>query len=436
MSQAGSTSQEPGSVKKPRIESNVDTARIADQVLEVLMPILEANKAEIKTSINLSINQLHEALLGKILELEKAVSSSAARITTLENQIAQVRNAQKAIPDSNLPNNVNQKPIGNAIHKPNTDKKEENKLPKKPATNNKPPQNKNEKKPQAKSPEKLVSAQYPTAEREIIATFPAGTDMEENEETADMALELVNNAIVNHKDITAPPFIRSRFSFSGNLILTTGFTTRAIDYEAYLSIITSALVPIGIASARVNERWTKFLLHKVPTHASMNAIRSDIETHYPNLKLGQTPRWLTTPEQRVGKISSTIVIALVGTITKKQLGVSQLLLRNRLCQISEYHPYGKWTQCTKCQQYGHPTPLCKAELPTCAVCAQNHTTREHPCKFDVCKAGPACTHPPIKCAVCSAPHKATDPNCPERVKLSPFLRYAAKEGEGNTSMQY
>jgi hypothetical protein len=168
----------------------------------------------------------------------------------------------------------------------------------------------------------------------------------------------------------------------------------------------------------------------------MEAIRNDIEMHYPSLKLAQTPRWLTTTEQRDGKVSSTIVIALLGTITKKQLGVNQILVRNRYCQISEYHPYGVWTQCHKCQLYGHPTPLCKQEKPTCAVCAQDHSTRDHPCKFDTCKAGPACTHPPIKCAACQAPHKASDKNCLVRVKLSPFLRKTPLEIEGNMQLEY
>ena len=198
--------------------------------------------------------------------------------------------------------------------------------------------------------------------------------MEENEQTADIALDLVNKAITNNKDIQRAPFIRSRFSLNGNLVLTTGFSFKAIDYEAYLTIITDCLQSIGTASARISERWTKILIHKVPIRSTMAAIRTDIKAHYPTIKLGQTPRWLTTPEQREGKMSSTIVIAIIGSTTKKQLGVSNLLIRNRICQISEYYPYGPWTQCTKCQAYGHPTQLCKAEKPTCAVCSEAHST--------------------------------------------------------------
>jgi hypothetical protein len=135
------------------------------------------------------------------------------------------------------------------------------------------------------------------SEREIIVTFHGAMDMEENEETADIALDPVNKAITDHKDINRAAFIRSRFSMNGDLVLTTRFSLQAVDYEAYLTIITDSLKSIGTASARISEKWTKFLIHKVPVRSSMAAIRNDIETHYPTIKLGQTPRWLSTPEQ-------------------------------------------------------------------------------------------------------------------------------------------
>lgn len=406
----------------------MSSTSIAQEVLKALAPTLDALKLGMAQS-SVAINQLHESLLKQIVELNKEVVASSGRIRTLENQIIQIRNAQKAAPAPPIRNTSSTADENDNKHNEPAKKPAKKKTGMQEKTNNRLP-NKIEPKPHKDKtskpvppkPETLISAKYPIAEREIIVSFEGNTEMDLNEETADIALDMVNDAITDHQDIKAPPFIRSRFSLNNNLILTTGFTSRAIDYEAYLTIITDSLKHIGPASARVNEKWTKFLVHKVPTRTFMPAVRHDIETNYPSLKLAQTPRWLTTHEQRMGKLSSTIVIALVGTITKKQLGVNSLVIRNRSCQISEYHPHGPWTQCARCQQFGHPTPLCKQEHPTCAVCAEEHTTREHPCKFETCKGGPVCKHPPIKCAVCQAPHKASDPNCPERVKVSPFLR--------------
>jgi hypothetical protein len=390
----------------------LDYARIAQEVLKVLQPTLQAMKEEIMADVHSNIKNFHKTMLENTLEINKDIAKAMAKIVTLENQISQVRNAQKAapapVPKQTPTTYANPKPVQNGQTKPSAAKQT------KPPTKAKPTQN---------TTATIVRKPYPVSEREIIVTFHGAMDMEENENTADIALELANNAITNNKDITSGPFIGSRFSMNGNLILTTGFSFKAIDYEAYLTIIADSLKSIGTASARVSEKWTKFLIHKVPTRSSMAAIRYDIETFYPDIKLGQTPRWLTKPEQREGKQASTIVIAVIGSVTKKQLGISKLQIRNRMCQLSEYYPHGPWTQCTKCQKYGHPNQLCKEEKATCAVCADSHYTSEHPCKFETCNAGPNCTHPPIKCINCAAPHKATDPNCPEKVKKSPLLKY-------------
>lgn len=430
MSQSGT--QQAASLDAYKKQKTEQPSSIAQEVLQALAPTLNAMKDDIMANVNIANQKLHQTLLESILEIHKELAKYAAKINTLENQIAQVRNAQKAAPAPA----GEEKPAG---QKQNNNESQKNNKPQHPSDlhkrgNNKhdtknPTQKPNQVNRKQKPAETIVPKPYPISEREIIVTFHGAMDMEENEDTADIALELVNNAITDHKDIKSGPFIRSRFSMNGNLILTAGFTFRATDYEAYLTIITDSLVSIGTASARVSEKWTKFLLHKVPTRASMMAIRHDIETYYPTIKLGQTPRWLTTPEQREGKAASTIVIAIVGSVTRKQLGVSQLQIRNRMCQLSEYYPHGPWTQCTKCQKYGHPTQLCKADEATCAVCADSHATREHPCKFETCNAGPTCTHPPIKCSNCSAPHKANDPNCPERVKKSPLLKYGINTAE-------
>jgi len=45
-----------------------------------------------------------------------------------------------------------------------------------------------------------------------------------------------------------------------------------------------------------------------------------------------------------------------------------------------------------------------------------HETKDHPYTIPACKRGPTCTHPPICCANCDAPHKASDPNYPTHFK--------------------
>lgn len=430
-------------------------ASVSD-IQAALGPLLDAMKTEIMASHSLGINNLHEGLLKKIIELTETVNQSAARITSLENQLAQLKNEQRKLADTatkQTPKPVvptfpaqqkataigltqwsqmfqRQQPSAQTPALSPPDKKQGSTqpppgqqlpLPQKPSTQDG-FQLVHRKKNKPKL-EKLVQAKYPLAEREIILSFANPLNVPPTEKNADIALEKINKIIVDHKDILQPPFTRARFTVNNNLVLTTGLNNCGMDYDSYLNIIVDAVRFLGHASARINEPWSKFLVHGVPTDSTLESIRYDIESNYPKLKLAQTPRWLAPAEKREGKIHSTIVVALLGSITVAQIGVSRLTVRNRPCKISEYVQFGPSTQCTKCQQYGHHTVYCQSKEPVCAVCAGPHTTKDHPCKILSCKAGPVCTHPPIKCAACGDPHKSNDPKCPTRVKLSQEFRW-------------
>jgi hypothetical protein len=86
----------------------------------------------------------------------------------------------------------------------------------------------------------------------------------------------------------------------------------ATTYNPYLGILQEALQTNGfpIAGARISERWSRFVLNAVPTEASPEEVQREIESLYSDICLGQTPRWLTTPEQRKGKTASSMVITM------------------------------------------------------------------------------------------------------------------------------
>jgi hypothetical protein len=273
---------------------------------------------------------------------------------------------------------------------------------------------------------KLIPTMYPQAEREVTCYFtreeaPDTTNPEQDyaarQTAADVALRRVNCAIVDNKDVFAPAFIRARVTVRGNIIFTTGNTQTNVIYEDYTTIIKDALSYYGkCEEVEIGKRHSQFLLHGVPTHLPLAEISQSISSSYPQLIQSQTPRWLTPADRRAHKANSTIVMTLTGNIKKAQIGRQHLIVCNRQCELDDYIAYGRSTQCRKCQRYGHPAALCRNN-PRCAVCADPHETKEHPCTLPICKKGPACTHPPIRCANCDAPHKASDPNCPERIKL-------------------
>jgi hypothetical protein len=282
---------------------------------------------------------------------------------------------------------------------------------------------------------KLIPTNYPQAEWEVTCYFKnSDTDntngihsektYDERQTMADEALRRVNSAIVDNKDVLAPPFIRSRVTVRGNVVFTTGTTQNNVVYEHYTTIIEDALSYYGqCEKVEIGRRFSQFLLHGVPTHLTIPEISHSITINYPQLVQGQTPRWLTPADRREHKTNSTIVMTLTGNVKKNAIGRQNLIVCNRECQLDDYIPFGRSTQCHNCQNYGHPAALCRNDS-RCAVCASPHNTRNHPCTLPTCRKGPTCTHPPIRCANCNAPHKANDPNCPERLKLRTFGRTA------------
>jgi len=103
-----------------------------------------------------------------------------------------------------------------------------------------------------------------------------------------------------------------------------------------------------------------------------------------------------------------MIVTFIGEMTKKSVGATSLAMFNRECTIAEYITIGPSTQCNKCQTYDHPTQGCTASNHTCAVCAQPHPTKDHPCAIANCREGHSYNHPPIRCTNCLQPHEVTN----------------------------
>jgi hypothetical protein len=246
---------------------------------------------------------------------------------------------------------------------------------------------------------------------------------------ADMTLRRINSAFVDNKDVFLPPFIRTCITIRDAIISTTGNDQKNVVYEDYITIIKHTLCYFGnCEKVEIGKRFSQFLLHGVPMHLSIPEISDSITANYPQLVQGQTPRWLTPAERRQHKAASTIVMTLTGNVKKNAIGRQNLIVCIRKCQLDDYIPYGRSTQYHNCQTYGHPAALCRNDV-CCAVCTGSHNTREHPCTLPVCKKGPACTHPPIRCVNCNALYKANDPNCLKRIKLRTFTKATATTGD-------
>ena len=135
--------------------------------------------------------------------------------------------------------------------------------------------------------ETVLPKPYPTADRLII--FSLTTAPNDRKEAADRALQVVNKVITTHTDIEHPPLILANITATNNLIFTVAPQYLSTTYEPYLGILEEALHEFPIASSRISQRWTRFIVNSIPTTATPETVRTEIETNYPALRMGQTP---------------------------------------------------------------------------------------------------------------------------------------------------
>jgi hypothetical protein len=171
-----------------------------------------------------------------------------------------------------------------------------------------------ERAPRAQGPPLLVpKVRFPRAQQQIVVAFDPLKRPENmsDKAIAAMALQLVNQAIVDRKNVKTPPFFSARLTPNNNIVLVAPDHIKVIMYENYLEVIASTLQRFGEATATRHEKWPKFLVRDVPAWMTHEDIRADIESKYPGFKLAQAPGWLVPRERRESRSNATILLALL-----------------------------------------------------------------------------------------------------------------------------
>jgi hypothetical protein len=294
--------------------------------------------------------------------MEKAILSSQATSTNciceLEKQVASItaelhrtRQQQNATPASNKPTGNNPErgrsstrapthragtPAAPRPHKPTTDDLTWAARITAAANNNEKPFTTVSRKKKKPTLPPLIPKPLPRIEWEIIIptenTFPPA----ELKKWADFALNRLNYQILHTAEITLPPLAFSRINSHNKIVLTTIPTTPASAYTPYMPMLLNQIKSLKPTEGNTNSRWTKFLVHNVPTYATLTQLKMFLEASYPTLQFMQEPRWLVPEERRLNKTASTIVISLQGTINLTRLGTNTLTVLNRKCRITEY----------------------------------------------------------------------------------------------------
>jgi hypothetical protein len=393
--------------------------------------------------------------------MEKALLSSQATSTNpireLEKQVASIttelhrtRQQQNATPTPNKPTGNNPEwgrssvrtptqhartPAAPCPHKPTTDDLTWAARITAAAESNEKPFTTMSCKKKKPAPRPRIPKSLPRIEREIIIPTATNFPPAELKKWADYAFNRFNWLIHNTAEITQPPFALARINSHNKIVLTTHPIVPAPAYTPYMPMLLNEIKSLKPTIGNTNSRWTKFLVHNIPSTTTTAELKIVLEANHPTLQLMQEPRWLVPTERRLTKAASTIVISLQGALDLRPLGTNTLVLCNRKWLVTEYFSWTPTSHCRNCQGYGHHTKLCKEEKPTCAVCAQQHNTKDHLCLIPTCRAGKSCNHPPLKCAACGASYKATDPLSPVRIKHLPASRNKAPAPKQDEPME-
>jgi len=129
--------------------------------------------------------------------------------------------------------------------------------------------------------ETILPKPYPMADRLIIVGLTSTPN--DRKEAADRALQAINKTITNHADISHPPFILPHITATNNLTVTTAPQHLGISYKPYLAIFEDALHDFPITSSRISQRWTRFIIHGIPTTTTPDDVHTEIKTNYASL---------------------------------------------------------------------------------------------------------------------------------------------------------
>ena len=110
--------------------------------------------------------------------------------------------------------------------------------------------------------------------------------------------------------------------------------------------------------------------------------------------------------------TSSVVAAVSGDVAFSRICKSGVHLFGQRYEVEAFEESRPDAFCNRCSRWGHIAPHC-SENPRCSICAKDHTTHDHQCSVEGCRAGRGhgCTHVTIQCANCKGPHGARADAC-------------------------
>lgn len=141
----------------------------------------------------------------------------------------------------------------------------------------------------------------------------------------------------------------------------------------------------------------------------------------PNCVDAEKSRFLVARDRMANARTGTFLLLLKSEIIRDSvLNLGYVEIANTRCLISKWAMQNKvYKQCKKCQAIGHFASACRAQRPTCPLCAEKHLLYDHVCKEQGCfVTGRICDHTVLKCVNCGGKHAAYQKQCVESLVVT------------------
>ena len=180
----------------------------------------------------------------------------------------------------------------------------------------------------------------------------------------------------------------------------------------------------GVSDLIPQQRWRWIKIHNVSlvrymgkTARGLPLLREELEAENDGVHIPADIRWLSWAKaqarfQETRGGTSSVVAAVLGDATFSRVCRSGVHLFGRRYEAEAFEEARPDAFCSRCCRWGHIAPHC-SESPRCAICAEDHTTHDHQCSVEGCRAGrgPGCMHVTTQCANCRGPHGARADAC-------------------------
>ena len=208
----------------------------------------------------------------------------------------------------------------------------------------------------------------------------------------------------------------------------TSSTDQLLEHHATV-IRAARMADPGVTGLEARRTWWWVKMHAILVarylgrgSGGTEMLREELEAENVGIRTPSPIPWLrrapsVKARHRGGTIeASLVVLAVADEDTFRLIRKGGLRLRGRRYEVGSYEEVRSVVGGGHCCEWGHIEPQCPRTAARCGWCVEGHTTKDHRCPAEGCRArkGHWCRRAVPECANCRGPHFAQANACPEK----------------------